>query len=323
MNIQSRRIVSSLVAVVIAMALGSGVLGSGFAGAAPTAKLPESYNFFAGIPYELSHPGGSLPGSNNFSCKPTSEHPRPVVLVHGTGGAKTTNWGAYVAMLANRGYCVYALTYGAIGGLPWPATAVGGMGPIEASAAQLGRFIDRIRGATGAKTVDIVGHSQGTFMPSYYIKKLGGADTITNYVSLAPLWNGTGGSMVAPISEAIGRLGAGDHWLPICTACGQMSPGSATMKVIWSGGSPYVKGINYTNISTRYDELVMPYTSGQQPGRPGESVRNIVVQDTCASDYSDHLAIAGSKRAAFFVLNALDPQHPVKVPCMVVPPFTG
>ena len=48
-----------------------------------------------------------------------------------------------------------------------------------------------------------------------------------------------------------------------------------------------------------------------------------VVQDSCEQDYSDHMAIAGSRRAAYMVLNALDPERPVKVPCTFVPPFTG
>lgn len=52
-------------------------------------------------------------------------------------------------------------------------------------------------------------------------------------------------------------------------------------------------------------------------------MRNIVVQDTCAQDLSDHLAIAGSRRAAYLVLNALDPQHPRNVPCYVVAPLSG
>lgn len=319
MNRIRRRVASALAAGLAAVAL---VVGAGISAAAPP-KLPENYNFFAGIPYELTHPGGSLPGSNDFSCKPSAAHPRPVILVHGTGGAKTTNWGGYVPMLANRGYCVFALTYGAIPGLPWPATAVGGMRPIPESAAQLKRFIDRVKAATGAKTVDIVGHSQGTYMPTYYLKKLGGASSVTNYVSLAPLWRGTGGDILIPVGRFMGRLADTDDWLPVCNACSQMAPGSATNDIIWSGGSPYVTGVNYTNISTRYDELVLPYTSGQVPGRAGESVRNIVVQDSCATDYSDHLAIAGSRRAAYLVLNALDPAHPVTVPCGVVPPFSG
>lgn len=307
----------------ILLALCAAVLGVLTVVSAPAhadPKLPETYNFFGGIPYELQHPGGSLPGSNDFNCKPTAAHPRPVVLVHGTGGAKTTNWGAYVPMLKNRGYCVFALTYGALAGLPWPFTAIGGMDRIDVSAAQLAKFVDKVRAATGAQTVDIVGHSQGTYMPAYYLKELGGAAKVTKYVSLAPLWKGTGS--VNPSMNQLGRM-LGDVPMPMCIGCGGMLPGSSIYQKIWTGGSPYVKGVDYTNIMTRYDELVVPYTAGDVPGRPGESVKNIVVQDTCAQDYSDHLAIAGSRRAAYMVLNALDPAHPVTVPCEFVPPFTG
>ncbi|MDY6808850.1 MAG: alpha/beta fold hydrolase [Actinomycetota bacterium] len=293
---------------------------AGAAPATPQRPLPESYNFFAGIPAELAHPGGSLPGSNDFTCRPTPQHPRPVVLVHGTGGSQQTNWGAYVAMLANRGYCVYALTYGAIPGTPWPVSAIGGMTRMEPSAAQLSRFVDRVLAATGARTVDLVGHSQGTYMPGYYLKRLGGAAKVTKYVSLAPLWRGSfEGTGFTEITQQL--LGGAD--LPICAACGQMAAGSPMNRAIWAGGSPYVAGVDYTNISTRYDEFVVPYTSGQVPGRPGERVRNIVVQDGCEQDHSDHLAIAGSRRTAYLVLNALDPEHPVPVPCEYVPPFTG
>lgn len=289
-------------------------------GAARADKLPENFNFFGGIPQELQHPGSSLPGSNDFSCKPTAAHPRPVVLVHGTGGAKTTNWGAYVPMLKNRGYCVFALTYGALKGWPWPFTAVGGMDFQQVSAAQLAKFVNRVLKATGAKTVDLIGHSQGTYMPTYYLKYYGGASKVTKYVSLAPLWRGTGSlnPVMNKLGEAIGAVP-----MPMCIGCGAMLPGSPFNKKIWKGGSPYVKGVSYTNIMTRFDELVVPFTAGYVKGRKGEDVTNIVVQDTCSRDFSDHLAIAGSRRAAYFALNALDPEHPVKVPCVFVPPFTG
>lgn len=310
--------IGTMLAVTLAIILG--LTTTSPASAAPNDKLPEDYNFFSGIPYELSHPGGDLPGSNDWNCKPSAEHPRPVILVHGTGGSKTTNWGSYVPMLRNRGYCVYALTYGALPGMPWPFTAVGGMDRQDVSARQLDKFVERVRRSTGAQTVDLVGHSQGTYMPTYYLKYLGGADKVTNYVSLAPLWRGTGD--LVPESRMLGAA-LGDFPMPFCIGCGGMMAGSAMNKKIWAGGSPYVKGVNYTNIATRYDELVIPYTNGLVPGRRGETVRNIVVQDSCAQDYSDHLAIAGSRRAAFMVLNALDPQHPVTVPCEFVPPFTG
>ena len=66
------------------------VLGPASAHAAP--RLPVTYNFLDGARAELAHPGGSLPGTNDFSCRPTPRHPRPVVLVHGSGGGQQTNW---------------------------------------------------------------------------------------------------------------------------------------------------------------------------------------------------------------------------------------
>ncbi len=292
------------------------------AGAVQAQPLPENYNFFAGIPNELTNPGGSLPGSNDFGCKPTAEHPRPVILMHGTGGGAQTNWGAYVPMLKNEGYCVFALTYGAIPGAPWPLSAIGGMAPLESSAAEFKTFVDRVRAATGSPTVDVIGHSQGTVIPTYYLKYLGGAGTIGNYVSIAPPWRGLTVAGVDAMPAIAQRLGLPETSIPVCQGCGQMTAESALIAQINSGGTPYVEGVKYTNISTRYDEAIALH-QGQVPGPPGYDVTNIVVQDTCAQDYSEHAGIAGSKRTAYMVLNALDPAHQREVPCTFVPPFTG
>ncbi len=54
---------------------------------------------------------------------------RDRVVRAGTGGGAQTNWGVYAPLLANQGYCVYSMTYGAYD-LPWPISAVGGMLPM-------------------------------------------------------------------------------------------------------------------------------------------------------------------------------------------------
>jgi triacylglycerol lipase len=77
-----------------------------------------------------------------------------------------------------------------------------------------------------------------------------------------------------------------------------------------------VPGISYTNIVTQYDELVEPYTSGIEPGET-----NIVLQDQCPIDFTEHFQIAADPVAAADVLNALDPAHPRTVPCTLVLPF--
>lgn len=286
------------------------------------------YDFFAGVMPEVLHPGGTLPGANQWDRPLSKDHPNPVILMHGTAGGGQTNWGAYVPLLVEQGFSPFTLTYGAVTTAPWPLSALGGMAPIEDSAAQFGAFVDKVLTATGADRVDVVGHSQGTIVPEYYAKFLGGADKIGTYVSLAPLWLGTEvftGKIDGPIELKV-ALDVVHHVR--FDSAEQMLHDSDFIKKLNSGGSPYLPGIRYVNLSTRHDEFVHPYTSGQVPGGPADTVINIVMQDTCDRDFSDHLAIAGSLRAATMVLNALDgsddPAHgPRPVPCETVPPLLG
>ncbi len=286
------------------------------------------YDFFAGVTPEILNPGGTLPGANQWGRPMSKAHPNPVILMHGTAGGAQTNWGLYVPLLVQQGFAPFTLTFGAVKSAPWPLSALGGMAPLEDSAAEFGEFVDKVLVATGADKVDVVGHSQGTLVPGYYAKLLGGADKIGTYVSLAPLWQGTEvftNKLAGPIEfrvalDFVHRV----HFV----AAEQMMRGSNFLGSLNSDGGPYVPGIRYVNISSRYDEFVRPYTSGQVPAGPDDNVINIVVQDTCHHDFSDHLAIAGSQRAATMVLNALegsdDPAHgPREVPHKVVPPILG
>jgi triacylglycerol lipase len=274
-------------------------------------QLPVPYQF---IPSAVlgGLPNADAPGTNDWSCKPTAAHPRPVVLVHGTLGNRSTNWQTYGPLLKNNGYCVFALTYGATLALPYPG-AFGGLGDIRDSAQELGVFIDRVLAATGAAKVDIVGHSQGTLMPDYYAKFLGGASKIDHYISLAPLWHGSGVTGSSASTPAFG----GDPLELIGPAFGQMSAGSSFIDEMRAGGVA-VPGIDYLNIVTRYDELVRPYTSGIEPG-----MTNVVLQDRCPLDFTEHFEMAADRNATLYVLNALDPAHPRPLTCSLVLPFVG
>ncbi len=276
-----------------------------------------SYNFLSSAVLAGTKVDADPPGANDWNCRPTSRHPRPVVLAHGTAGNKNTNWQTYAPLLANNGYCVFALTYGVTAGTPKGVDQFGGLDKIETSAQQLSAFVTKVRRATGARQVDILGHSQGTLMPNYYLKFLGGAPYVRNYVSLAPLWHGTGGDDTLAKSMAIYAPQQDPQELPVCAACSQMSTGSPFMQKMRRGGVA-VDGIKYTNIVTKYDQLVRPYTSGIETG-----MRNITVQDKCAQDYTEHFEIAADPVAAAYVLNALDPAHPRPVPCMLVLPYEG
>jgi triacylglycerol lipase len=278
-------------------------------------KLPVSYNFLLSAVTAGTKVDADPPGANIWTCKPTARHPRPVVLVHGTAGNKNTNWQTYAPLLKNNGYCVYSFTYGVAPGSPLPLSQLGGFTRMQGSAEVLAAFVARVRTSTGAAKVDLVGHSQGTLMPNYYVKFMGGARFVKHYVSLAPLWHGTSAAdVIGPLAAV---FGFDPDQSPICAACSQMSSGSAFIRKMRSGPVA-VHGVVYTNIMTTHDELVSPYTSGRQAG-----MRNVVVQDKCATDYSEHFEIAADPVASVVVLNALDPAHRRPVPCMVVLPFVG
>ncbi|MFD5435702.1 alpha/beta fold hydrolase [Kitasatospora sp. NPDC127067] len=143
------------------------------------------------------------PGSNNFDCRPTAAHPRPVVLVHGTMSTMGS-WGMFSQALADEGPCVFALNCGGE-----PDGPVQGYGDMPTGAGQLAAFLDRVLAATGAPEADIVAHSQGGLLARYVIQSPGGAPKIHELVGLAPPNHGTTMSgLAALVAEIPGDVDA-------------------------------------------------------------------------------------------------------------------
>ncbi|HWF33769.1 MAG TPA: alpha/beta fold hydrolase [Solirubrobacteraceae bacterium] len=263
------------------------------------------------------------PGANDWSCKPGAAHPRPVVLVHGLLANMVDDWDTMAPLLADNGFCVYTFTYGTDPGEAY----FGGVQPMEQSAPQLAAFVARVLAATGASKVDLVGHSEGTLMPRYYMEFLGGAAKVDHYVMLTPIWHGTDVGGLATVEalgaeldpSAIATVNALFGTATTCASCSEFLTGSSFMQHLNAGGMA-LPGVTYTNIVTKYDELVVPYTSGLLTA-PG--VTNFTLQDQCPTDFSDHLTVAFDPTAAQDMLNALDPTHARPVPCTVVLPGVG
>jgi triacylglycerol lipase len=313
---RAARLFASVPAVIAVLAAAVAVPGAGAA-----TSYPVVYNITAahGV---LVDPTGPPAGANHFSCKPTAAHPDPVVLVHGLGSTMGQNWATYAPLLANNGYCVFALTYGLDPGEQY----VGGLQPMEDSSADLAAFVDRVLAATGASKVDLVGHSEGTVMPQYYLKFRGGAAKVDKYVAITPIYHGTTllgiGSLLAALEAAYPEQSAqfAASFNEQCGSCQEFLRGSAFLQHLYADGVYAVPGVAYTTIMTRYDELVTPYTSGRLDA---PNATNLVVQDQCGLDFADHVAMAFDPTVGQDVLNALDPAHRKPVPCRLVVPGVG
>ncbi len=307
-------------------ALAGGLAASALALAAtaPAASaLPVHYNAIAAGQAILNGPNSSPPGSNDWSCKPSAAHPRPVVLVHATFVNMGLNWNALSPLLKNNGYCVFAFNYGmnsqSLGGY------IGGLGPIAASGATMSAFVDKVRAATGAAKVDLVGHSQGGLLLKYYVSGLGGAPKVGNAVAMAPTLHGTTLSGLTNFGEAL-RPFAG--WLVngVYSALNSAAPGPREQAV----GSDFITALNklpdttggtkLTVISTNYDSVSTP-VSAQAPSGP--DTRWIVLQRQCGIDFTDHVGMAFDSIALRNVLNALDPSTARSIQCKFITPFIG
>jgi len=215
------------------------------------------------------------PGANDWSCKPSAEHPYPVILVPGTFESMAKNWSTLSPYLKSAGYCVFALNYGETNGVY--ATA-----PVADSAQELAPFVDAVRASTGAKKVDLVGHSQGGMMPRYYMGFLGGANNVNKLIGIAPSNHGTEGVIVPPP----GFVADPNYTGLGCAACADQQAGSAFMQKLNSIGDT-VAGPSYTVISTVHDEVVIPYNSQFLSGS-ARQVTNITIQDKCPADLFEH-----------------------------------
>jgi triacylglycerol esterase/lipase EstA (alpha/beta hydrolase family) len=198
------------------------------------------------------------------------------------------------------------------------------MTTMEESAAQLSDFVDKVLAATGSDKVDIVGHSEGSLMPAWYVKFLDGAAKVQNYVGITTIWHGTNPAGLATLDQLGKPFGISPALeqavSSFCASCPEFLAGSDFIAKLREGGTVTVPGVTYTSIVTQNDELVVPYTSGIEDA---PNMTNFVVQKQCPLDQAEHVAMAADPVVAQDVLNALDPEHPAAVPCTLVLPLIG
>ncbi len=267
-------------------------------------------------------PSAAPKGANDWNCKPTAEHPRPVILLHGTYSNLLANFSNLALPLKREGYCVFGRNYGSypygLGVFP----AIKGLASLRSSSREISGFVDRVLRETGAEQVDLVGFSQGGLVARAYLRYDGGAnpaDPSKNKVhSLIGLNSANHGGTAWGLTDWVRWFQkwkqVRDIWGPSSV---DLTEGSPFLQQL-NTGDQTVPGVEYTMIGTQLDEISLPYTKAFLTPGPGATVRNITIQDGCPKDLSDHFTLPFSKRAHGLVLQALDPAYPSsKIPCAI------
>ena len=256
---------------------------------------------------------------NDFSCRST-EHPNPVVLLHGLGATGYEDINALQWWLQSQNYCTFAHTYGAYKGFPF----VGGLKPINESSGEITDYILEVKDKTGAEKVDIVGHSEGAFqtlyVPKFHRDELAGV--LDRLVAIAPPTRGTdfaglyklaidlGNNTKETVDKVLDTVG--------CQACAELVTGGEAIQRLNDGQPIVQEGTTLTVIASKHDELVTPPTTSFVHE---EDVNNIWIQDYCPLDPVGHLNGGYDTNVWHIVSNALDADLKRKFACLAGAPF--
>ncbi|WP_018156744.1 alpha/beta fold hydrolase [Demetria terragena] len=282
-----------------AATLAAGSLAVSSAAPAQAAEIREG-NLATAV-YKYTFAPNSTAGANDWNCKPSAENPNPVVMLPGTFFNHGANFIKIGPRLKNNGFCTFALNYGQTAA---SFGRVGGLGSIKDSAQQLDEFVTKVLKSTGAKKVDILGHSQGGNVPIWWIKKMGGASKTGNYVGWAPSSRGTDLNGLITLANGLGAMGfitgvSNVGQFPGVTD--QANTSAYTKELFPDGSSDVPSGPKYTVIATEQDKVVTPYT---RQTLSGSDVNNIVLQDKCPKDLAGHVGLFNDEPTMQMTLNA-------------------
>ncbi|KAB8271727.1 Alpha/Beta hydrolase protein [Aspergillus minisclerotigenes] len=259
----------------------------------------------------LLTPSLAIFGINDFECELTSEHPNPVVLLHGLGATYYEDLNFLQYWLQSQGYCTYAQTYGAYDGFP----LLGGLRPISESSSEIAAYIRDVADKTGAKKVDLVGHSEGAFQSLYVPKFQGVSGLLDKIVAIAPPTHGTNFGGLYNLAYLFGNVSrevVGEVLSTFgCPACDELGPDGAAVKRLNDGQPILQSGNNLTVIVSKYDEMVTPHKTSWVEG-----ANNIYVQDFCPLDPVGHIGEAYDLNVWNLVKNALDGTPDRKFVCV-------
>lgn len=284
-----RRILVSL--LLLATALVAGLTGPiAIAGTARADTSSPSYAPLDQPGPKLSVPKATLDAALTCYGDPKAG-PRPILLNPATSVTPEENYSwnwAKVFAKQGRYHCTVTMPFHTFG-------------DIQVAAEHLVHAIRTMHQRTGRK-IAILGHSQGGMSPRWALRFWPDVRSkVAELVGMAPSNHGT---------QVLFSCIPG---LTTCVpAVWQQKAGSAFMKALNSRAETFA-GIDYTNVFTLLDEVVVPPTSsGLTTGRG--NIANVRVQDVCPLDPYEHVLMGTVSPAVYAaVTDALNHAGPAKV----------
>ena len=220
-------------------------------------------------------------------CQPRAElraARRVVLLVHGTGEKKDETWAwSYEPALRGDGFATCSVQ------LPDH-----GLGDFAVAAEYVVAAVRKASRRAG-HPIAVIGYSQGGALPVWAAKFWPDvADRVTDLISLGGPFDGT---------QLANEVCAPGQCAPLAWQLRRGADHVAALR-----NAPLPQGVPVTSIFTQYDEIVRP-----QPGAsslPGAT--NVMLQDVCDADPSDHGLILGDPVAYALALDALTHRGPAR-----------
>ncbi|WP_164519489.1 esterase/lipase family protein [Nocardioides ferulae] len=225
-------------------------------------------------------------------CQPVAELRAArgvVLLVHGTGETidETWSWNYQPALRAD-GFATCAVQL--------PDHGLGSL----AVAAEHVRAAVRTASRQAGGPVAVVGHSQGAALAVWAVKfwpRI--AERVTDVVGLAGPFGGT---------QLADELCLARRCAPLAWQLRRGSDHVAALRT-----APIPAGVDVSSLFTQYDEIVRPQPAASQL----DGAANVLLQDVCVQDPSEHAMILGDPVAYALTLDALThsgPADPARLP---------
>jgi triacylglycerol esterase/lipase EstA (alpha/beta hydrolase family) len=277
--------------------------GAAAAEGAPSARASAPYAALATPGPALSPSPAALAAALKCTGDAAKAGPTPVLFVPATGVTPEQNYDwNWKPALTRLGvpFCTIELPDHSLG-------------DIQTAGEYVTSAIRELHRRAGRR-ISIIGHSQGGMVFRWSLR----------------FWPDTR----AMVDDAIGFAGSNHgttvlDLLPTCRTTGcpvasvQQQAGSRFVQALNSGQETFA-GVSYTNVRTKYDEVVTPSdvadpaTASSSLTTGGGRITNVAVQDVCPGELSEHLLVGTTSNTSYaLAMDALThdgPANPARVP---------